>query len=102
MLSCDITGPDDYKTCNLARVSSHGVLARKDPTKITAYQDILKAIDKHYGEKSSGTLKVYKGGDLFSKNTVGLSVVGPARQPFNKYLDASYIKDVSVLERCGM
>ena len=99
--SCGIKGPDDYMSCNLARVSSHAVLTRKDAP-ISKYQGILAAADKNYGETSSGQLKLYKSGALFSKGTVGLSIVAPVNQTYSKYLDASYIKDVSVLERCGM
>ena len=99
---CGILDPDNYKSCNLARVSSHGVLARDDAAGITNIQNLLKAADKNYGEASKGSLKLYADGVLFSKSTVGLSVVAPANQPYDKYLDDSYIKDVSVLERCGM
>ena len=86
----------------MARVSSHGVLARKDRAGITKIQNVLKAIDKNYGEASKSSLKLYAGGVLFSKNTVGLSEVAAVNQSYDRYLDDSYIKDVSVLERCGM
>ena len=93
-----LVDPKDFASCNLARVSSHAVLARVDAP-IASYQSLLKDIDTKLQEKTGSSLKY--DGKLFSKNTIGLEVVAQASQSYDKYLDQKYINDISALDHCG-
>ena len=91
--------PKDYTKCNLARVSSHAVLARKDAP-IAAYQTLLKKADNMLGEKTTNPVKLYDG-VLFSKGCIGLDEVTGDKQNYAKYLDTAYMSDVSAFDTCG-
>ena len=91
--------PKDYVKCNLARVSSHAVLARKDAP-IADYQALLKKADSMLGEKTTNPVKLYDG-VLFSKGCIGIDEVNGNRQNYAKYLDTAYINDVSAFDTCG-
>eukprot|EP00795_Rhopilema_esculentum_P001113 gene1113-15452_t len=93
-----VKDPKDFASCNLARVSSHAVLARVDAP-IASYQSLLKEIDTKLQEKTGSSLKY--DGTLFSKNTIGLEVVATANQSYDKYLDQKYINDISALDHCA-
>ena len=93
------TDPKDFAKCNLARVSSHAVLARKDAP-IAAYQTLLEKADTMLGEKTANPVKLYDG-VLFSKGCIGLDKVAADKQNYAKYLDTAYINDVSAFDSCG-
>eukprot|EP00794_Sanderia_malayensis_P018620 gene18620-20497_t len=86
--------PKDFATCNLARVPSHGVLARNDAD-ISKVQAALLAANTQF--------KTYSpfGNGLFSKKTLELVNVASVKQPYMKYLDEAYMKDIKTLESCS-
>ena len=97
IFSPSLADPKDYKACNLARVPSHAVLARKD-AQIAGYQSLLTKVDKFLSNPSSMTK--YGNGSLFSENTISLAVIDSARQSYKMYLDTAYMKDLSVFDSC--
>ncbi len=57
--------------------------------------------DAKFGHNTTNSVKLYGDGVLFSKKTVGLDIVLPAKQQYEKYLDTAYISILKNLDQCS-
>ncbi len=81
-------------------VPTHGVLTRPDGP-VADIQKVLMDADAKFGHNTTNSVKLYGDGVLFSKKTVGLDIVLPAKQQYEKYLDTAYISILKNLDQCS-
>ena len=92
----------NVKKCNLAKAPAHGVLARKDDSKISTYITLLTTSSDKFNRTSGSSFQLFDGNGIFSSSTDSIKEVAAAKQPFDKYLDPNYLKEISKLEGCKM
>uniref|UniRef100_A0A646QDM4 Melanotransferrin 2 n=1 Tax=Hemiscolopendra marginata TaxID=943146 RepID=A0A646QDM4_9MYRI len=85
--------PNDYETCNLAKVPSHAIVTQetKDAAEINRIEYLLDLGQFYYGEKKPNNFHLFSSGQgskdlLFSDSTKSIKSVPEERRQYRKYL----------------